>query len=150
MFTITFVMSDKILSLKSSCFEAFTRHFESRIGNFARICRCSLLSKHRLHSTSECLNLSLSDKEPHLDCENVLRISVIVSLWHFSRDFVLLMLFLMFWTNCLYSISNFTKLYVSLYCSNLSLSSLLFHSFSLSPIFFCNPSCYIELKILQL
>ena len=93
MFTITFVMSDKILSLKSSCFEAFARHFESRIGNFARICRCSLLSKHRLHSTSECLNLSLSDKEPHLDCENVLRISVIVSLWRFSRDFVVLMIF---------------------------------------------------------
>ena len=131
-------MSDKTLSLKSPTFEAFARNFESRIENFARICRYSLLSKHPLHSTSECLNLSLSDKEPHLDYENVWRISVLVSLWRFSRDFILLMIFLKLWTNCLYSISNFTKLNVVLYCSNLSLSSLLFNSFSLSPIFFCN------------
>ena len=126
------------MSFKSPCFEVFARHFESRIGNLARIYRYSVLSKHPLHSTSVCLNLSLSDKEPHLDWENVWRISFLVSLWRFSRYFILLMIFLKFWTNCYVSISNFTKLNVPLYSSNLSLSSLLFNSFSLSPIFFCN------------
>ena len=95
-------------------------------------------SKHPLHSTSECFNFSVSDRDCHKDIENVWRISVLVSLWHFSRDFILPMIFLKFWMNFLYSVWNFTKLNslctVEIHVSP-PYSLILFHSLQSSSVF---------------
>ena len=95
-------------------------------------------SKHPLHFTSECFNFSVSDRDCHKDIENVWRISVLVSLWHFSRDFILPMIFLKFWMNFLYSVWNFTKLN-SLYTVEIHVSPpyslILFRSLHSSSVF---------------
>ena len=95
-FTTEFTSLDINLSLISLCFGAFTDSFEPRIKTLARICRYSLFSKHprqiipRISEiyTSECFNLSLSDREIHTNCKDSWRISVLVSLWRFFKDFI--------------------------------------------------------------
>ena len=116
--TTKFVISDKPLSLKSSCFEVSPRNFESHIGNLGRICQYSLFSKHQFYillasvSIYHCQIGSLTQT-----FGNVCRISVLVSLWDFFKDFTLSMVFSKFWTQFWT-----TKLNSPLYSSNLFLT----------------------------